>query len=297
MDNQQKTQFRDMEILAIMQYLGVSQHIPDLLIYDSTGHSSRLIRKKPFRSRHFSIVMVTSGTLSLKVNLFEYQMHENEIIVIPPSAIREMDWKKDKTQFTSLLFTPEFLTESGIGGKYFTIADYLRQGHIPQRKLLQEDYDLLLDLARITSGIINSEGYKDADSDIIKNLFRALLLKVKQYYNSDPENKNDLSGSVIYRFLKLLSDNYLNHREVLFYADKLNINEKYLTQLLKRNTGKTAREFIIEMVILEAKVLLDENVLSIKEIADRLNFMNQFHFSRFFKQYSGMPPTAYRDAD
>lgn len=120
------------------------------------------------------------------------------------------------------------------------------------------------------------------------------MLKVKHYYD-DIYQQKDESGTIIYRFMSLLSQNYLSNREVSFYAQRLFVNEEYLTQLLKKRTGKTARKFIIDMVILEAKVLLDDRSLSIKEIAEKLRFENQFHFSKFFKQYVGMPPSKYRE--
>jgi AraC-like DNA-binding protein len=71
--------------------------------------------------------------------------------------------------------------------------------------------------------------------------------------------------------------------------------KKYLSQVLKEKTGRTARSYIIQMVILEAKVLLDRLDLSILQIADELHFSNPFHFSRFFKKYTSVTPSAYRN--
>jgi AraC-like DNA-binding protein len=103
------------------------------------------------------------------------------------------------------------------------------------------------------------------------------------------------SISIVQRFFDLLENHYKQEREVSFYATKLHLHEKYLSQVLKAQTRKTARMFIIQMVILEAKVLLDYNDLTIGEIADRLHFTNQYHFSHFFKQYASMSPTDYRN--
>ncbi|SNR76723.1 AraC family transcriptional regulator [Flavobacterium sp. ov086] len=285
--------YRNIDIPAIRQDIGLQHRQPDLLVYDSSHHNSDFIRNKPFRSGHFSVILVIKDSMKIKVNFFEYELTAKEVLIVPPYAIREMLWEGDNVHFISLLFTSEFLTEAGILGKYFNVANFLKEGMVALSKVTQSDHALLLELTKIIHTLLNADSYRINDDEVIRNLFRAALLKVKQYYDEIPVDKK-LSASLIYRFIKLLSQHYLSHREVSFYAEKLNINEKYLTQLLKRKTGKTARQFIIEMVILEAKVVLNENILSVKEIASRLHFENQFHFSRFFKQYAGVSPTEYK---
>lgn len=285
--------YKNLDIPAIRHDIGLVNRQPDLLIYDSRKHRNDFIREKPFRSGHFSFILIIEGSLKIKVNLFEYAMTAKEVLIIPPYAIREMIWEGNNEHFISLLFTTEFLEKSGILGKYFNAAVFLKEGLASLSKVTQSDYALLTGLIQITASLLNAASYTSKDDEVISNLFRAILLKVNQYYDDIPAEKQ-LSSELIYRFIKLLSQHYLSHREVGFYADKLNVNEKYLTQMLKRKSGKTARQFITEIVILEAKVLLNENLFSVKEIASRLQFENQFHFSRFFKQYSGVSPSQYR---
>lgn len=285
--------YRNLDIPAIRQGIGVQHRQPDLLVYDSRQHNSAFIQNRPFRSSHFSVILIIKGGMKIKVNFFEYELAAKEVLIIPPNAIREMLWEGDDVYFISLLFTTEFLGEAGILGKYFNVANFLKEGMASFSKVTKTDHNILLQLTQIIYTLLNTDSYSAGDDEVIQNLFRAILLKVKQYYDQIPVDKK-LSASLIYRFIKLLSQHYLVHREVGFYAEKLSINEKYLTQLLKRKTGKTARQFITEMVILEAKVLLNENILSVKEIAAQLHFENQFHFSRFFKQYSGLSPTEYK---
>jgi AraC-like DNA-binding protein len=293
MDNPAESTYQNIDIPAIRQDIGLQHRQPDLLVYDSSQHNSDFIRNKPFRSGHFSVILIIKDSMKIKVNFFEYELTAKEVLIVPPYAIREMLWESDDVHFISLLFTSEFLAEAGILGKYFNVANFLKEGLASLSKVTQSDHALLLELTKIIYTLLNADSYRINDDQVIQNLFRAVLLKVKQYYDEIPVD-NKLSASLIYRFIKLLSQHYLSHREVSFYAEKLNINEKYLTQLLKRKTGKTARQFITEMVILEAKVVLNENRLSVKEIASRLHFENQFHFSRFFKQYAGVSPTEYK---
>ncbi|MBD8082816.1 helix-turn-helix domain-containing protein [Chryseobacterium caseinilyticum] len=284
---------KDLELSEIGENIGLQATPSDLIIYDSSKDSSEAFWNRAFRSEHFSMVFLINGTLSLKVNLLDYALDANSVIIIPPSSIRQLTWDFEDTKFISLLFTPEFLKSSGILGKYFNVANFLRQGLSTHRKINEEDQVLLLDLIEIIAKLQVRTDDKDLHFEMIKNIFKSILIKVKPYYD-EMETDPDYSNTIIYRFIKLLSEFYLSNREVTFYSEKLSINEKYLSQLLKKKTGKTARQFITEMVVLEAKVLLDNRSLPVKYISDHLNFENQFHFSRFFKQYSGMSPSNYR---
>ena len=85
-----------------------------------------------------------------------------------------------------------------------------------------------------------------------------------------------------------------SERSVKFYADQLCLTPKHLSGVVKEVSGKTVGEWIDELVILEAKALLNSSSMNIQEIADRLNFANQSFFGKYFKHYTGMSPKEYR---
>lgn len=72
------------------------------------------------------------------------------------------------------------------------------------------------------------------------------------------------------------------------------LTPKHLSGVVKEVSGKTVGEWIDELVILEAKALLNSSSMNIQEIADRLNFANQSFFGKYFKHYTGMSPKEYR---
>ncbi|MNV78720.1 HTH-type transcriptional activator Btr [compost metagenome] len=77
-------------------------------------------------------------------------------------------------------------------------------------------------------------------------------------------------------------------------AEKLHISSRYLTDLLKEETGKTALELIHLFLIAEAKNLLTEGELNISEISYLLGFENTTYFSRLFKKEVGVTPNQFR---
>ncbi len=81
---------------------------------------------------------------------------------------------------------------------------------------------------------------------------------------------------------------------VNFIASQLNISPKYLSDLLKQETGKTALELIHLYVISEAKNMLVTGEQSISEIAYRLGFENPPYFSRLFKKEVGVSPKEFK---
>jgi len=97
------------------------------------------------------------------------------------------------------------------------------------------------------------------------------------------------------RFKHLLERNFIEKREVKQYADELNITPKYLLDVVKKTFGKTPRQMINDMLLLEAKVLLGSTDLGISEIAYKLHFDGPSHFCHFIHQHSGRSPQRLRE--
>ena len=98
------------------------------------------------------------------------------------------------------------------------------------------------------------------------------------------------------RFIDLVSDNFKEHRDIGFYADKLCITNKYLSTLLKQETGMTALEWIERNVVLYAKSCLSSTSMTVQQISDELDFPSQSVFGKYFKRVEGVSPKAYRQS-
>ena len=96
------------------------------------------------------------------------------------------------------------------------------------------------------------------------------------------------------QFFKLIMEHYKENREVAFYADKLFITSKYLSMIIKEVSGKTAKDWITEYIVLEIKALLKNSTMNIQQIAIKTNFANQSSLGRFFRKHTGMSLLEYR---
>jgi AraC-like DNA-binding protein len=92
----------------------------------------------------------------------------------------------------------------------------------------------------------------------------------------------------------MLSSHFKEERGVQFYADALFITPKHLSKTLKEITNKTCSELIDEMVITEARILLQNMGQSVASVAEQLHFSDQFFFSKFFKRHTGINPSQYK---
>ena len=79
-----------------------------------------------------------------------------------------------------------------------------------------------------------------------------------------------------------------------YYAKHLGITPKYLSLICKKRVGKNASKVIDGAVINKAKELLTQSGLSVQEVAERLNFVSQSFFGKYFKQRTGVSPSRYK---
>ena len=111
---------------------------------------------------------------------------------------------------------------------------------------------------------------------------------------SAPSRGSTRQEEIYSKFLDILGANYKVARDIGFYADKLCITAKHLSQLVKNISGKTALEIIEDYTLTECKALLLSTTMTIQEISDELNFPSQSVFGKYFKRLTGMSPKADR---
>lgn len=132
----------------------------------------------------------------------------------------------------------------------------------------------------------------------IMQLLRVYFWDVYTVYINDPfaekSWKHTRKDEYVYQFVRLIIEEHSPDKDVAYYAGKLGISPKSLTNLIRRISGQSAREWIVYYTILEIKSLLRESSLDIKLIVTRVNFPDQTTLTRFFRHYTGMTPSQYR---
>lgn len=100
--------------------------------------------------------------------------------------------------------------------------------------------------------------------------------------------------SVVRRFVALVEKNAKTDRLLASYARKLDYHPKYLSSLIKRQTGRSGQDIIDQYAILTAVAKISYSHKSIKEISNEMEFPSQSDFGKFFKRMTGQSPLQYR---
>ena len=135
---------------------------------------------------------------------------------------------------------------------------------------------------------------------IISNL-ELLLDYCTRYYDRQFYVRTNLNQDIVTRFENLLKTYFdswqsleLGLPTVKYCGEQLNMSSPYLSDLLKKETGRTAQQHIQDTIIDRAKTQLLATKEQISQIAYGLGFEYPQHFSKMFKSHTGMSPAEYR---
>lgn len=134
--------------------------------------------------------------------------------------------------------------------------------------------------------------------DTVRALLQAFLYDAGnlfwKVFSLEDDRKNSRAEEIFMAFITLVEKNFKHERRVGWYAKELSITPKYLSESVRQISRRTPSDWIDSYVMLELRVVLKNTNLTIKEIAQQLNFPNQSFMGKFFKERSGVSPKEYR---
>ena len=168
---------------------------------------------------------------------------------------------------------------------------------IPCIKLSPESKKAVNSFMLLAKGI-----YIDTDNlyrqQIIRSALNAYMLytydRYQRFYYTDDMNIESTRSKIFDSFVDLLHHNCNTQREVTFYADKLCISTKYLTDICHKVAGVSAKKIIDNFAILQIKILLHNPQLTMQDIAHKMDFPDQSYLGRYFKRFEGISPSSFR---
>lgn len=198
-----------------------------------------------------------------------------------------------------LLFHPDFLHRTPLAQKinqysFFSYASNEALHLSADEREIVQDY--MAKIARELQHPID----RFSKSLIISNI-EVLLNYCMRFYERQFITREEINNSTMSRFETLL-DEYLDSGKaatdgiptVKYFADKVCLSPNYFGDLVKAETGKSAKEYIQLKMLNFAKSALHDPQLSTKQIAEIIGFRYPQHFIRFFKKQTGVTPKEYR---
>ena len=272
----------------------------DFILARQTNNVDLGLLRFPSRIEGFVAAYCRKGHFKCTINLTEYEVHEGMLVVnIPNNIIQLEPFDQDElVEITILAVSPQYMnTLSPDLDKIF--VDAISMLRSPIMEMVPEEVDLSMQYFHLIDNVINtdSEYRNDSVSYLLTSIFYLIGGMLKKRLDAEEENDDKTSTrhkKVFEMFVELVEKYHSKERSVGFYADKLCISSKYLSQIIKNVSGFSAPDIINKYVILEAQHLLRHSDLSVKEIADQLNFPNQSFFYKYFKSHTGFTPNSYR---
>jgi AraC family transcriptional regulator, transcriptional activator of pobA len=241
----------------------------------------------------YEMIWVRSGSAFLDLNLASYQVDAGHICCLAPGQIRKFVFGQT-IQAEYLRISPAFFFRVCTEARFPLIP--LGLHHLSRPLIIGLHSDMEPELHYILQKIGNELSVKyDAQADLLGIWLRLFMTYLKKQINPDNVKAalpRDME--LADRFLKLLAENFTHKKMVADYANELQVTPNYLNQIVKRVSGFSVRHHIQQFLILEAKRLALASSRNMKQIAYDLGFDDLAHFSRFFKNKSGVNFTDFK---
>lgn len=243
---------------------------------------------------------VKCGDLRYGRNYYDYQ--EGTLVFMAPGQVVEVE-VKDKPQVPpkgrALLFHPDLLRGTSLGRN---IAGYTFFSYEVNEALhlSEQERQVVMDCLQNIQSELKHAIDKHSRTLIVSNIELLLNYSVR-FYERQFTTRSDVNKDALSGFERLLNDYFRDDApqrdgvpSVRWCAEQLHLSANYFGDLVKKETGKSAQEYIQLKVIDIAKERMFDTTKSISEIAYELGFRYPQHFTRLFKKCVGQSPNEYR---
>ena len=232
-----------------------------------------------------------------------YDFEEGTMIFTAPGQVLSStnDSKPEDNKGWMLFFHPDLIRKTSLGEQ---IDDYSFFSYEANEALHLSDQEkkIIYDCVRNIELEYNTSIDEHSQGLFVSNL-ELILNYCNRFYNRQFHTRSTQHKDVVTEFEKHLKNYFksedlanLGQPSVQYFAELANLSPNYLSDLLKKETGKNIKEYINEAVIHHAKTLLLNSSQSISQIAYELGFNYPHYFSRMFKAQTGFTPAKYRES-
>jgi len=257
-------------------------------------HNFKKLPILSIKQSNYTILFVTSGNHTSRIGYKEYNIRTNELIIIPSGQIFSIESiAKGSTGFI-VQFSYEFLMGKYVTKAMLPIFDFIEIWENSYFKLNTKEVEFI-------SNILNRLYYEEISNTVVnKNIVQPYLVTLLCEINGFIKNKSDIYYSLaatrlVLKFKELVYSQMKITKEIGFFASRLNVTPNHLNKSVKLVTGKTSKQWIDEVVLIEAKYLLSRTNLAISDVAMELGYSDHSYFSRFFKKHENLSPVQFRN--
>ncbi len=288
---------------TISQYNAFNNHEtlhPLVTVIDFSKAAPRRLRRTWFGFYMVLLKDVKCGDLRYGKNTYDYQ--EGTLVFISPGQILEVEPSDELYQPKGygVIFHADLIHGTALGKH---IEDYTFFSYRSSEALHVSERERQLVLDCFSKIQYELEHAVDKHSkNLIASNIELLLNYCVRFYDRQFIIRENVNKGILERFEALLKEFFVSDKpqtiglpSVAYCASELNLSANYFGDLIKKETGRSAHEYIQAKLIDVAKERIYDVNKSVSEIAYGLGFKYPQHFSRVFKQYVGISPQEYRN--
>ncbi|WP_308746016.1 AraC family transcriptional regulator [uncultured Bacteroides sp.] len=245
---------------------------------------------------YYDITFITEGEGSFSIDNRTYEAFPQDVFFSKAGEIRNWDTHHISNGY-ALIFEDEFLSSLFRDSMFVRHLAFFKPGKSAKLHLSDELYTRVLQVLHNIKMEIDS--YKQNDVHVLRALLYEVLMLLERAYQKAVLNEEitidkEINNIHIDRFIHLVGAHLKEQHSVQFYADKLCITPNYLNEIITSVMGLSAKRYIQNQVIDEAKKLLAYTDVPISDIAFELHFSTVSYFIRCFRQHTGETPLLFR---
>ncbi|HEY5390852.1 MAG TPA: helix-turn-helix domain-containing protein [Hanamia sp.] len=241
----------------------------------------------PMSNNNFEIIWIVKGSGFHYLDMQRNDIKNNGIYFIKPGQVHQLQLI-DKPEGYILSFSESFLSieNQESNSTYHTSLFKM----FASTDAITVDSEALPDMKNIAEKMVNEfENNHLFRTEILRRYFKIWLIYITRQVEGNVEFiRPTRNMEIVQQFMDLLEKNYKSQKMVSDYAGMLSVTPNYLNEIIKKTTGFSAGHHIRQRIVLEAKRQATYSGRCMKEIAYFLGFCDMAHFSKLFKNTTGM---------
>ncbi len=253
------------------------------------------IADNPHRHNYYTVIWSFTATGKHIIDFKDYEILPNHIFFVSPEQVHQIITNPNPTGYV-ILFTPEFLEQNSIRADFISnLKLFHNSDETPPLPLNEQMANTL----RLFVTKMESEFHSESEMrfETIGAYLKLFLIECNGHCSLTPQANTqfvEVGKSLVRNFKEIVETHFKTWHQVKDYAEKLHVSPNYLNEIIKSSVNVSAKEFIQNRLMLEAKRMIVFTDKSSKEIGFDLGFDDPSHFSKFIKGKLGQSLMEFR---
>ncbi|MEZ4890979.1 MAG: AraC family transcriptional regulator [Crocinitomicaceae bacterium] len=245
----------------------------------------------------FTIIFINEGTIEMTLNSKKNTIQKGQILINTPFHNTFLNNVSSNCSVIGIKFSIDYLKNISILAEFYNTVPYFQYHYLPVWKLNDNEQYLVQSLLE---KLKNKEENKDNHTfgnQLFNVVFSEFIIELSEIGKNQDKNvfhNYNRLENITLQFYILAKKYYKEQPKLSFYADKLAVSTKYISETIKQVTGVTAKDTLVNLRMAYARTVLATSNMDVAQISDALCFDSSASFSNFFKKEEGITPKEYR---